>query len=59
MGPFYLEARKKILAKVNHLEVLSNRQVLLRAERQAIEILWSLDHIPRVSFRSLAARLDI
>jgi DNA sulfur modification protein DndC len=59
LGPFYLEARKKILAKVNHLEVVSNRRILLQAERQAIEILWSLDHLPRVSFRSLAAKLDI
>jgi DNA sulfur modification protein DndC len=59
MGPFSLEARKNILSKVNHLETLSNRRIILPVERKAIEILWSLDHIPRVNFRSLAAKFDI
>jgi DNA sulfur modification protein DndC len=51
LGPFTLEARKEILLRLNRLENFSGITVLSVDERQVIERLWELDHLPRLSFK--------
>lgn len=53
MGPFTIEARKEILAKIDALEELTACVVVNAEERRAIFKLWELDDLPRINYASL------
>lgn len=53
MGPFTLDARREILARLDQLEVVTRTEILDSEERGIIAGLWRLDHYPRLSFRDI------
>jgi DNA sulfur modification protein DndC len=53
LGPLTIAARKQILRKVDELEYLTRTVIISSEERGAIAALWTLDHIPRLNFRSI------
>lgn len=50
MGPFTLDARREILARINLLEDETGAQILDTDERGLIASLWEFDQIPRLAF---------
>lgn len=52
LGPFTLETRKTMLHRIDLLEKETSIKIIDQAEREAIRILWDMDHLPRVTFKS-------
>jgi DNA sulfur modification protein DndC len=50
LGPFTMEARHEILARLDKLEQQTGSPILSAGERGCIAALWKLDHVPRLSF---------
>jgi DNA sulfur modification protein DndC len=57
LGPFSINARKEILRKIECLEDCTGTTILNKEEREIIDYLWTLDHIPRLDFRKLRSQL--
>lgn len=50
LGPFTIEAREEILARVDALEDETQTEVITPEERGLIAALWRFDDVPRLSF---------
>src|ERR1700722_3013099 len=57
LGPISIRARKEILRKIESLEESTGTTILNGEERELIDYLWTLDHVPRLDFRKLRSRL--